>query len=144
MPTTKLTAEDILEESEAIKVAVSLAFPSQQKEEERLKLTGLEILAFVGVKIALPIFCGLVSRVLYDAYKDFQTRSKAENALRELLEKQGLDSEVVSDNEILKDAMTRLVDEGVDEEKAKEIAAQALIRIKRKLSSALKNDTPKP
>ena len=132
---------------------------------EGLKLTGLEVLGFLGLKIVIPICCGLVSRALFDKYKDLQTTKKAELAMQELLSQEdatrtandAADSNAAaandasapasdasapasatpaSDEEILNHTIGRLIDEGVPKARASEIAGATLKRIKNRLAEA--------
>lgn len=127
----KLTSAEVQEEAEAVKVAVNDALQAES-DGERLKLTGLEVLAFLGLKIVIPICCGMVSRVLFDKYKDLQTTKKAELAMQELMDQSDA-SDPVSDEEILSHTIERLMDEGVPKAPARQIAQETLKRIKERV-----------
>lgn len=128
MPKQKLTPAQIHDEAAAVRTAVNEALQAESGGEG-LKLTGLEVLGFLGLKIVIPICCGLVSRALFDKYKDVQTVKKAELAMQELLNQQDT-ADQVSDDEILNHTIGRLIDEGVPKARARAIAQETLKRIK--------------
>jgi hypothetical protein len=70
-------------EADATK-ALQLALASES-DDEALKLTGLEVLAFIGLKIALPILTSFAKDAIYNKYKAIKTKKEAEAAKVELL-----------------------------------------------------------
>ena len=98
----------------------------------RAHLTGLEIMGFLALKVVLPIACGLVSRALYDLYKNMQTEKQAAEAKKELLAKD-VPADPVDTATIQKDISDMLVREGLSESHASEVVQRAIAQMKIKL-----------
>jgi len=131
---TALTQSDLEEEQTLVRTSVQ-AIVSEGTSSDRLKLTGLEILALIAAKVVLPMVSGLISRVLYDEYKNIQTKRKANAAKAAILSQTETSSEVVDDETILRDVTQTLTDEGLPKEAATNIARASLQRVKLKLAA---------
>ncbi|HKS26429.1 MAG TPA: hypothetical protein VJS44_01355 [Pyrinomonadaceae bacterium] len=118
------------EERDAVERLRGLEQSGGRKRE--LKLTGLEILAFIGAKIVVPIITGFISRAIYEKYKDAHTASKLEEARREILASQpGQDP--VDEQTIKEDISAILVREGIPQAQAEKVVAETLESIKAKM-----------
>ena len=104
-------------EADATK-ALQLALASES-EDEALKLTGLEVLAFIGLKIALPILTSFAKDAIYNKYKTIKTKKEAEAAKVELLAHQDPLAPKVAKEIVVADMTKVLTHEGFSEQKAK-------------------------
>lgn len=132
MARTSLTTDDLrrLETAATADLREVLGMP---REGEVLNLTGLEFLAFLGAKIALPIACGFVSRFLYEKYRDLKKPS-IEVARKELANADLDRRDPVLEEFLRRDQMGILVAEGISEEQATRIVDQAMRRLKDRLA----------
>jgi hypothetical protein len=129
--------ESVLNEITAsVEKELSQAVPASSRPGSA-HLTGLEIVGFMALKVVLPIACGLVSRSLYDLYKNMQTKKTAAKAKTELLVKHEV-TDPVDDATMQQDLSAMLVREGIPESSASEIVRQAITQLKTKLAN------PKP
>jgi hypothetical protein len=103
-------------EADATK-ALQLALASES--DEALKLTGLEVLAFIGLKIALPILTSFAKDAIYNRYKAIKTKKEAEAAKVELLAHQDPLAPKVAKEIVVADMTKVLTHEGFSEQKAK-------------------------
>jgi hypothetical protein len=101
-------------------------------------LTGLEIMGFMALKVVLPIACGLVSRSLYELYKNLQTKKKAAEAKAAVLAKQDISADPVDVTTMQQDLSAMLVREGIPESRASEIVRGAITQLKTRIAG------PKP
>ena len=99
--------------------ALQLALIAERKEE--LEITGLEVLVFLGVKIALPILCSFAKDALYNKYKQIKTKKYAESAKSELLAHTEPLMAKVKKETVVTELTRVLTPEGIPEEKAKRI-----------------------
>jgi hypothetical protein len=132
MKIKKIALMDIQEEEQKTQLLLR-DLNEQNQNSERLKLTGLEIIGFLGAKLVIPIVSGFISRILYDKYKDMQTNSQAEEARKELLINQGVENKDLVDEEtMIRELSERLVAEGYSQEDAHRIVSESVKRIKQK------------
>lgn len=128
MPETILTTDELARQEQAaaqhLREVLGLS-----PAGAALNLTGLEFLAFLGAKVALPIACGFVSRLLYDKYTDLK-KSKVDAARKELAAMPLDRREPVEESRILADQTRVLVDEGIPEAEAKVVVERAIMRLK--------------
>jgi hypothetical protein len=99
--------------------------------EDRLRLTGIEVLGFIAVKVVIPIACGFVSRLLYEKYKDIQTGSQAERARKELLTADA--GEVMNEQAMKVELVEMLTKEGLGRDKAERLIDNSVTRMKGRL-----------
>lgn len=102
---------------------------------EGLKAVDLAILAFLGVKVVLPIVCSFVGRELWERYDRIRSRSQAEEA-REKLAGRPLGKATVEPAEVLGPIIESLLEEGVPAEKAARIAESTYRRISERVATA--------
>lgn len=98
--------------------------PASSRDGEALQITGLEILAFIAAKIALPALVAFSSRALYDKWRKPLTRADLDALRKELVGKSLSREPAVPRAELIADAIAKLVAEGLDEEKARRIAGE--------------------
>lgn len=97
---------------------------------ESLEITGLEILLFLSAKVALPILTGFIGRALYDKWgKPVKpvTREDLEGLRKELARSTAANAPFVNEEEMLHDAVGKLVAEGLTEQRAQAIAEAFLV-----------------
>jgi hypothetical protein len=99
-----------------------------------LKLTGLEILAFIAVKVAIPIVCSFVSRELWERYERIRTHSQAQEARSELAQVQISASPGIDEDIVLAAVVESLVAEGVSPGDASRIALKSYKRLQAQLA----------
>jgi hypothetical protein len=129
-----LLSRDEIEKEERDAVAHLQELQQSNERGRELKLTGLEILAFIGAKVAIPIITGLISRALYEKYKDAATNSKLEAARQEILARQpGEALDPVDEKTIKEDISASLVSEGIPREQADKVVARTLESVKARL-----------
>ena len=121
---SKRLASDEAYVSEQLRVA-GLA-PSARDD---LKLTGLEVIAFMAMQIALPIACGLISSVLYDQFRRIDNAATARTARTALTEADGTVSRPVDVETLRKDAAATMVQQGIDKATAERLAADIVQRM---------------
>jgi hypothetical protein len=132
MKIKKIALMDIQEEEQKTQLLLR-DLNERNQNSERLKLTGLEIIGFLGAKLVIPIVSGFISRILYDKYKDMQTNSQAEEARKEILINQGVENkDIVDEGIMIQELSKRLVDEGYSQENAHRIVSESVGRIKQK------------
>jgi hypothetical protein len=122
-------------EIEAIEIISQEIGEHEPRPKDALELTGVEILAFIAVKVAIPIACGLASRILYDKYKRIGSRSEAESASQELQRVALAPQDRVEVSTLITDAVAALQEEGLSEQQAMNIAAKLVPKIERTLAA---------
>jgi hypothetical protein len=101
-------------------------FPTTKIDQEPvLELTGLEVLAFIGAKVAIPIVVSFVSRSLYDKYKDINSKKDLTDAKSALNGQSALNPPPVKRDEVTKVIVAKLLGEGFSEEHAQSAAKAA-------------------
>jgi hypothetical protein len=123
----------LVEQEEAARQEINEALDSG--DDPGLKLAPLAVLAFLGVKVALPIVCSFVSRELWEQYNRIRTRAQAEKARDELAAI--ADAHADSDEEsVVGPVVESLRDEGVSAEVADRVVRQAYVRIRAQMGPA--------
>lgn len=129
-------SKEFLDEQERAVVDELLELYQNPADERHLKLTGLEVFAFLGSKVVIPIITGFVGRILYDKYDDIRTRKMAKEAREDLL-KAGLSSGEPVDRTIIEEEVVNyLVQEGIPQEHAKRVVSNAIKRIEKNFSQS--------
>lgn len=100
------------------------------RSQGKLKLTGLEVLAFIAVKVALPMATGMMGRALYDKVKPIKKQSDADAIRVVLLAPPPKGADPVDEATLVADAVARLREEGIDEEQARKIAKEMVQQIR--------------
>jgi D-aminopeptidase len=96
-----------------------LAGPDAGKPDAALKITGLEILAFVAGKIVVPIVIAFAKDVLLDEYKRIRNKKQLDQA-RDALAKAELAPKPRRDLKTVRDeAIAAAIEEGLSEERAR-------------------------
>lgn len=98
--------------------------------KEYLRLTGLEVLGWIAVKVALPIVIGMIRQELYDKYKKLKNKQEADAARRDLLD--GTARTVVHNakkDALVAEAAASLQEEGIAPERARAIADEIFDKV---------------
>ncbi len=101
---------------------------------EGLKAVELAILAFLGVKVVVPIVCSFVGRELWERYDRIRSRSQAKEA-REELAGCPLGKAAVERANVLAPIIESLLEEGVPAEDAARIAESTYRRISERVAT---------
>jgi hypothetical protein len=124
-------AKILAEQEEAASKEIQEAL--DRGDDPGLKLAPLVVVAFLGVKVALPIVCSFASREVWERYNHIRTRSQAEKARGELAvvatSQTNLDEESV-----VGPVVDSLREEGVSPEVADRVVRQAYVRIKKEMA----------
>jgi hypothetical protein len=104
------------------------------EEGEQLELTGVEVLIFLGLKVAIPVVTGFVSRELWERYNRVRTRKQAEEAQTALANAPSPRELQVDESEIVRAAAQNLVDEGIPTDIADRVARKAFERVVRQVA----------
>jgi len=133
---THIISEDFLDEQEKAVINDLLELYQDPADEKHLKLTGLEIFAFLGSKVVLPIITGFIGRILYDKYSDIRTRKMAQEAREDLLRKELPAGEPIDRMTMESEVIESLIQEGIPQEHAKRVVSNAIERINDKLTKS--------
>ncbi len=128
MPGQRLTKAAIEDEEQTLGAQLR-RLAETSKDREGLQLTGLEILVFVASKIVVPIFCSIVSRALYEKYKDMQTNSMAAAARNEIAASAGARREPVDEKIVVAEIAAAAVKEGIPKARAVVLVSETYQRI---------------
>jgi len=101
---------------------------------EGLKAVELALLAFLGVKVVVPIVCSFVGRELWERYDRIRSRSQAREAREELAD-QALSKATVEPAKVLAPIIESLLEEGVPAEQAARIAENTYRRISERVAT---------
>lgn len=104
--------------------------------EEGSNLTGIEVLVFLAGKVVVPIFCGFVSRVLYEKYADLSTKVELDEAKAALTEGASSPVETIPVERVRVDAVQRLTTEGVPQDVAEGIVDEVIFRCNQRFPQA--------
>jgi hypothetical protein len=121
-----MTSDDL----RAYEKLAAAQFVDPAASDETLEITGVEILLFVSAKVALPIVTGWVSRAVYDKWNKPAkpiTREDLDALREELLKSPVVSEPLITEEEMLNDAVATLVSEGVARDRALEIARAVLL-----------------
>lgn len=99
-----------------------------------LKVVEAALLAFLGVKVVLPIVTSFVGRELWERYNRIRTRAQAEKAREELAGRPLAKSEI-EPAEVMAPIIASLLEEGLSEEDAARIAASTYRRIAERVAA---------
>jgi hypothetical protein len=127
--------EDFLSKTEDL-VSGDLAKLTSGDAGKGLKLTGLEIVGFLAVKVLIPIVCAFVKDVLYQKYKDLNTKKAAAEAKEQLLLAAGPFSLHIDRYTLVREVSQSLTTEGVPAALAQQIVEQTLTRVEKELAPA--------
>jgi hypothetical protein len=104
------------------------------EEGEALELTGVEVLVFLGLKVAIPVVTGFVSRELWEQYNRIRTRNQAHDAQAALANAPSPREPQVDEAEVVRAAAQNLADEGVPSDVADRVARKAYERVARRVA----------
>jgi hypothetical protein len=104
------------------------------EEGEALELTGVEVLVFLGLKVAIPVVTGFVSRELWEQYNRIRTRNQADDAQAALANAPSPREPQVDEAEVVRAAAQNLADEGVPSDVADRVARKAYERVARRVA----------
>jgi D-aminopeptidase len=113
-----------------------LAGPDAGKPDAALKITGLEILAFVAGKIVVPIVIAFAKDVLLDEYKRIRNKKQLDQA-RDALAKAELAPKPRRDLKTVRDeAIAAAIEEGLSEERARLLVDGAIESVQAQVGAA--------
>jgi hypothetical protein len=121
------------QEEEAAKREIEEALDAG--DDRGLKLVPLAVLAFIGVKVALPVATGFVSRELWERYNHIKTHAQADKA-RAALTAAVPEGDPVDEESVVAPVVKSLREEGVEAELAERVARRAYARMQTRVSSA--------
>lgn len=108
----------------------------QQKDRTgSLGLTGIEVLVFMAAKIVVPIVCSFISSVLFNKYKNSETKRELAEAKAEIAKHEGPLTPQVDRAVVIDSIVAGLVREGVPQEVAASVVERTLDDIGKDLSA---------
>jgi hypothetical protein len=118
------TEQDVLQQERVAQNRIQKSRATAKDKD--LKLPGAEVVAlFLAGKVVLPIICGMISRVLYDKFKNIQTKSDADAARKAIVQAPAQDKPV--DRGTIQTEVTKsLVDEGLPPAAAEKIVKETI------------------
>jgi hypothetical protein len=91
---------------------------TRDADSAALPLMGLEVLAFIGAKIAVPILVSFVSRDLYDRYQKIANKTQLLEAENAIQNQPILNKPVAPKSMVVQRAAEQLHEEGLSEARA--------------------------
>lgn len=121
------TEQDVLQQEKLVQNRIHESRATAK--DKGLNLPGAEIVViFLAGKVVLPIICGMISRVLYDKFKNIQTKSDAD-AARKAIAQASAQNEPVDRATIQKEVTKSLADEGLPPVVAEKIVKETMADI---------------
>jgi hypothetical protein len=99
-----------------------------------LGLTGVEVLIFLAAKVVVPIVCSFISSVLFNKYKDAETKRELATARTEIAKHEGPLTPQVDRAVVIDSIVAGLLREGVPREVATGVVERTLDDIGKELS----------
>jgi hypothetical protein len=99
-----------------------------------LGLTGIEVLVFLAAKVVVPIVCSFISSVLFNKYKDADTKRELAKARAEIAKHEGPLTPQVDRAVVIDSIVAGLLREGVPREVAAGVVERTLDDIGKELS----------
>ncbi|GAA0984733.1 hypothetical protein GCM10009555_059000 [Acrocarpospora macrocephala] len=114
-------------------IAETQADLAVEDDETGLSIPGLEtILAFVAVKIVIPVVTGFLGKHLYDKYQDLRSRRDTEAAIADLAQPGALvraDASSIDIEQLRREVVAMAVAEGIDVRLADAVVSKTISRI---------------
>ena len=130
-----LTIDENLFQKAVQTASEDLSELTPEKRKDGLRLTGLEVLVFIGGKIVVPILCSFVKDALYQKYKNLKTNNQVAEAKKELLASPGPFTLQVDRDTLIRDVSQSLSAEGVPAELAQRTVQHTLNYVESQLAS---------
>lgn len=109
-----------------------------------LGLTGIEVLIFLAAKIVVPIVCSFISSVLFNKYKNAETKRELATARAEIAKHEGPLTPQVERAAVIDSIVAGLLREGVPREVATGVVERTLDDIGKELSKKDLQEKSKP
>lgn len=125
---------DLVAAHEAAAKAMLRDALEQKDRTGALGLTGAEVLIFLAGKVVVPIVCSFISSVLFNKYKDAETKRELAAAKAEIAKHEGPLTPQVDRAVVIDSIVAGLMREGVPREVAAGVVERTLDDIGKELS----------
>ena len=116
----------------------------QKDRTGSLGLTGIEVLVFMAAKIVVPIVCSFISSVLFNKYKNAETKRELAEARAAITKHEGALTPQVDRAVVIDSIVAGLVREGVPKEVAASVVERTLDDVGKDLSEKNSGEKSKP
>jgi hypothetical protein len=123
-----IDAEQVVQQEEGQSQEEIAAALGGNVRNEGLPAAEVALLAFLGAKVVLPIVTSFAGREIWERFNRIRSRKQAEKAREELAGRPLTKSEIAP-AEVMAPIIASLLEEGIPEEKAAQIATSTYGRI---------------